>query len=120
TERPVGVQEHEFASDPEDVARHRAGANGEPELLLHDDLRGYSWNIAKTGWLNLGSGTLDARGVRAAWQRARAHFEALGHVPASAVHELDRVKGHSYYLFHDANLEACECERAFLVGDALG
>ena len=71
---PVGVQEHEFRADPDAVARARIGRDGEPELLLHDDLRGYSWNVPKTDWLNVGSGTVDPHEVRAAWLRAREHF----------------------------------------------
>ena len=44
----------------------RIGADGEPELLLHDDLRGYSWIVPKTDWLNVGCGTVDPTEVRAA------------------------------------------------------
>ena len=119
-EPPVGVQEHEFQAPAADVAAHRIGRDGEPELLLHQDLRGYSWNIAKTDWLNVGCGTLAAREVRDAWRDARAYFEASGHVPPSARDGLDHMAGHSYYLFHPSNLEACERDGAMLVGDALG
>ena len=83
----------------------RAGRDGEPELLLHDDLRGYSWNVPKTDWLNVGSGTVEPHEVRAAWQKARAHFSAAGHVPAESAAELDAMKGHTYYLFDPAHLE---------------
>jgi menaquinone-9 beta-reductase len=71
---PVGVQEHEFQVDAAAVARTRIGDDGEPELLLHDDLRGYAWNVPKTDWLNVGVGTVDPTEVRGAWQRAREHF----------------------------------------------
>src|SRR5207247_2272179 len=76
----------------------RPGADGEPELLLHDDLRGYAWNVPKTDWLNVGVGTVNPTEVRAAWTRARDHFRGAGHVPAEAGDALEHVKGHSYYL----------------------
>jgi flavin-dependent dehydrogenase len=101
---PVGVQEHEFRADPAALARTRAGRDGEPELLLHDDLRGYSWNVPKTDWLNVGSGTVEPHEVRAAWRNARAHFSAAGHLPVEAAAELDAMKGHTYYLFDPAHL----------------
>lgn len=117
---PVGVQEREFEADPDQVAATRLGRDGEPELLLHDDLRGYSWNIPKSGWLNLGCGTVAAREVRDAWAQARDFFVAEGHVPTSARPELDRMKGWSYYLFDPSNLVGCERDGALLCGDALG
>lgn len=125
---PVGVQEHEFPADRAAVERTRIGRDGEPELYLHDDLRGYSWNVAKTDWLNLGSGTVDASEVRAAWARARAHFLACGHVPAECVPELEprAMKGYAYYLYDPAHLDgAARADAdgkggAYLVGDALG
>lgn len=118
--RPVGAQELEFQADPDQVAATRMGNDGEPELLLHRDLRGYSWNIPKTDWLNVGCGTSDAKQVRGAWGAAKAFFAERGHVPGGARAELERAKGHSYYLFHPRHLDACEHEGALLVGDALG
>ncbi|HKE15596.1 MAG TPA: FAD-dependent monooxygenase [Kofleriaceae bacterium] len=121
---PVGVQEHEFQADPAAVARTRVGADGEPELYLHDDLRGYSWNVPKTGWLNVGSGTVDPTEVRAAWRAARSHFRGAGHLPDDVDPALDAVKGHSYYLFDPAHLDgAARVDGpggAYLVGDSLG
>ncbi len=123
---PVGVQEHEFRADGAAIARTRAGRDGEPELLLHDDLRGYSWNVPKTDWLNVGAGTVNPNEVRAAWQTARAHFSAAGHLPAEAAADLEAMKGHSYYLFHPAHLEGAARTDAdgkgslTLCGDSLG
>ena len=119
---PVGVQEHEFRSDARAIAQTRKGGDGEPELLLHDDLRGYAWNVPKTDWMNVGVGTLDPGDVRGAWQRARGHFVAQGHVPVVAEPALDQMKGHSYYLFDPAHLGGAVKldERAYLCGDALG
>ncbi|HVZ85388.1 MAG TPA: NAD(P)/FAD-dependent oxidoreductase [Polyangia bacterium] len=117
---PVGVQEHEFPADPAAIARTRAGRDGEPELLLHDDLRGYSWNVPKTDWLNLGSGTVEPHEVRAAWQRARHHFSAAGHVPDEAGAALDAMKGHTYYLFDPAHLDGAARDNVLLCGDSLG
>ena len=116
----VGVQEHEFQCDGAAVARTRAGADGEPELLLHDDLRGYAWNVPKSDWLNVGCGTLDPTEVRAAWQRARDHFRGEGHVPDEAAGGLEHVKGHSYYLFDPAHVAGAAKDGAYLVGDSLG
>jgi flavin-dependent dehydrogenase len=125
---PVGAQEHEFRADREAVMRTRIGRDGEPELYLHQDLRGYSWNVPKTDWLNVGSGTVDANEVRSAWARARAHFLASGHIPAESAGDVEprAMKGWSYYLYHPAHLErAARAEAdgsggAYLVGDSLG
>jgi flavin-dependent dehydrogenase len=88
--------------------------------MLHDDLRGYSWNISKTDWLNVGCGTVDPKQVRAAWIEAREVFERAGSLPESAAPALDHMKGHSYYLFDPSHLDHCERDGALLVGDALG
>ena len=119
-ERPVGVQEHEFAAAPDEVAAHRIGLDGEPELLLHGNLHGYSWNIPKTEWINVGCGTVQPREVRPAWREARAFFEQSGHVPPSARDGLDKMSGHSYYLFREEHLAGAHRDGALLVGDSLG
>jgi menaquinone-9 beta-reductase len=124
--RPVGVQEHEFRTDPAAVARTRVGRDGEPELLLHDDLSGYSWNVPKTDWLNVGTGTVDPKEVRAAWQVARANFRAAGHLPSGADVDLDAMKGYSYFLYHPEHLRGAARVDAdgnggvYLIGDSLG
>lgn len=120
TERAVGVQELEFECGGPAVASTRLGKDGEPELLLHDDFGGYSWNVPKSSWLNVGCGTMDARQVRGAWTTAREHFEHAGHLPPGANDQLDGAKGHSYYLFDPAHLTGCYKDNAFLVGDSLG
>ena len=123
---PVGVQEHEFRADPVAIARTRLGRDGEPELLLHDDLSGYSWNVPKTDWLNVGTGTADPKEVRNAWQSARANFLAAGHLPANTEAELDAMKGYSYYLYHPVHLRGATRVDpdgrggAYLIGDSLG
>ncbi len=119
-DRPVGCQEIEFPAGAPAVAATRIGEDGEPELLLHDDLAGYSWNVPKGEWLNVGSGTAAAKQVRAAWTAARGFFLDAGHLPAAAAGSLDEAEGHSYHLFHAAHLDACHRDGAFLVGDALG
>ena len=115
---PVGVKERELPADAAELAACRAGGDGEPELLLHDDLSGYSWNVPKTDWLNVGSGTARAREVSAAWRRARDLFAP--HLPPSAASALEGLEGWSYHLFEPAHLEACERDGAYLAGDALG
>ncbi|HEY5283909.1 MAG TPA: NAD(P)/FAD-dependent oxidoreductase [Polyangia bacterium] len=123
---PVGVQEHEFRADPGAIANTRIGRDGEPELLLHDDLSGYSWNVPKTDWLNIGTGTVNPKDVRAAWQSARANFRAAGHVPSHLDAELDAMKGYTYYLYHPEHLRgAARVDDdgkggVYLVGDSLG
>ncbi|HZJ56504.1 MAG TPA: NAD(P)/FAD-dependent oxidoreductase [Myxococcaceae bacterium] len=118
--RPVAVQEREFEADPAEVAATRVGADGEPELLLHDDLGGYSWNVPKGCWLNVGTGAAAATRVRSAWAKARDRFLDSGHLPASAREALCHVEGHTYHLFDPAHLDACHRNGAFLVGDSLG
>jgi flavin-dependent dehydrogenase len=118
--QPVAAQEREFAADPAEIAAARLGADGEPELLLHDDLGGYSWNVPKGAWLNVGSGTASAKHVRSAWSAARDFFLASGHLPESARVPLRQVEGHAYHLFHPGHLDGAERDGAFLVGDALG
>jgi hypothetical protein len=82
--------------------------------------------VPKTGWLNVGCGTVDPTEVRAAWERARAHFTAAGHVPGEADAGLDTMKGHSYYLFDPVHLDgAVKVDAdgrggAYLAGDSLG
>jgi len=117
---PVAAQEREFEADAAEVAAARIGADGEPELLLHDGLGGYSWNVPKGAWLNVGTGTAAARRVRSAWASAREFFLESGHLPASAREPLSQPEGHAYYLFDPANLDSCHQDGAFLVGDALG
>lgn len=118
--RAVGVQELELEADPAAIERTRLGRDGEPELVLFDDVGGYGWNVPKSGWLNVGCGTLDANAVRGAWEVTHAHLRAAGHVPPEAETELAHVKGHSYFLYHPAHLEAACRDGALLVGDALG
>jgi len=116
--RALGVQELELQSDAREVARTRLGRDGEPELLLFDNLGGYGWNVPKTDWLNVGCGTLDANAVRDAWRATHAHLAR--HLPAAANAELAHVKGHSYYLFDPAHLAGAMRDDALIVGDALG
>lgn len=125
---PVGAQEHEFRADRDAIAQTRLGRDGEPELLLHPDLRGYSWNVPKTDWLNVGSGTVDPGEVRAAWQHAREHFVARAHVPQQSSTELEpsAMKGHAYFLYQPEHVGAAvrvDADRrggVYLVGDSLG
>ena len=117
---PVAAQEREFESDAVEVSATRIGADGEPELLLHDDLGGYSWNVPKGRWLNVGTGTASARRVRSAFAAARSFFLDSGHLPQSARGPLEKVEGHAYHLFDPAHLETAHADGAFLVGDALG
>jgi len=109
--KPVATQEREFESPVPFI-----GSDGEPEILLHDDLGGYSWSIPKSSWTNVGCGTVDPKALLPAWSQARQFFEnEKGPLPA-----LDAVKGHSYHLFRSENLESCARDGLFLAGDALG
>jgi flavin-dependent dehydrogenase len=123
TDAPAGTQEREFQAGLKEIAACRMGKNGEPQLLLHDDLRGYSWNVPKSDWLNIGTGTFEPREVLPAWKTARAFFEGNGKpgtVPVSARPELDHMKGHGYYVYIPEHLEHCQKDNAFLIGDSLG
>jgi flavin-dependent dehydrogenase len=118
-----GTQEREFEGDPEEIAASRAGKDGEPEILLHDDMKGYSWNVPKGRWLNIGTGTKVAREVVPAWNKARAFFEGNGTpgtIPLSSRPMLDKMKGHGYITFETNHLSFCQADNVFLVGDALG
>ncbi|MEP7230849.1 MAG: NAD(P)/FAD-dependent oxidoreductase [Ginsengibacter sp.] len=118
-----GTQEKEFKSSAEEIAATRAGEDGEPEILLHDDMKGYSWNVPKGEWLNIGSGTLIARDVLPAWTKAKAFFEGngtKGTIPSSASPVLEKMKGHGYVFFNTDHLDFCQAENVFLIGDALG
>jgi menaquinone-9 beta-reductase len=120
---PCGTQEREFEGSPEEIAACRAGADGEPEILLHDDMKGYSWNVPKGQWLNVGTGTKVAREVLPAWSKARALFEdngTAGTIPVSLRPMLDKMKGHGYIGFDPNHLTACQADNVFLIGDALG
>ncbi len=123
---PCGTQEKEFEGNFEEIAACRAGADGEPEILIHDNMRGYSWNVPKSQWLNIGTGTRVAREARPAWQQARAFFQGNGAtglpgtIPRSSRPMLDKMKGHGYVGFATNHLETCQSNQVFLVGDALG
>ncbi len=116
----VAARELELVADASEVAAARAGQDGEPELLLHDDLGGYSWNVPKHEWLNVGTGTSEPRELLQAWSSARKHFSSSGHLPASALPSLNAAKGHTYHLFDASHLQDCARDGAVLVGDALG
>ena len=109
--KPVATQEKEFEGRAPCL-----GADGEPEILVHDDLGGYSWSIPKKDWMNVGCGTVDPKELLKAWSKARGFFEAeKGPLPA-----LDEVKGHSYHLFRGEHLRDCARDGAYLAGDAVG
>jgi flavin-dependent dehydrogenase len=118
--RAVGVQELEFQLDEMSVARTRLGKDGEPELVLFDDIGGYGWNVPKSDWLNVGCGTLDATAARGAWKHTHDHLRTAGHLPERADAELAHIKGHSYFLFEPVHLDAAHRDGALLVGDSLG
>jgi len=118
--RAVGVQELELQVGAAPVARTRLGRDGEPELVLFDDVGGYGWNVPKSDWINVGCGTLDATAARGAWRTTHDHLRATGHLPAEAEAELDHIKGHSYFLFEPVHLDAAYRDHALLVGDSLG
>jgi menaquinone-9 beta-reductase len=118
-----GTQEREFEGNLDEIIACRAGNDGEPEILLHDDMKGYSWNVPKGQWLNIGTGTKVAREVIPAWTRARAFFEGNGTggtIPVSSRPMLDKMKGHGYIIFETNHLSLCQQDNVFLVGDALG
>ena len=87
-------------------------------------MKGYSWNVPKGQWLNIGTGTKVAREVVAAWNKARAFFEGNGNgagtIPLSSRPLLDKMKGHGYIIFETSHLKFCQADNVFLVGDALG
>jgi flavin-dependent dehydrogenase len=118
--RAVGVQELELQLDEMSVARTRLGRDGEPELILFDDIGGYGWNVPKSDWINVGCGTLDATAARSGWRHTHDHLRATGHLPATAEPALEHIKGHSYFLFEPVHLDAAYRDQAFLVGDSLG
>ena len=118
--RAVGVQELELQLDTISVARTRLGKDGEPELVLFDDIGGYGWNVPKSDWINVGCGTLDATAARNAWRHTHDHLRAAGHLPPGAEPALEHIKGHSYFLFEPVHLDAAYRDQAFLVGDSLG
>ena len=118
--RAAGVQELELESEPAAIARARIGEDGEPELVLFDDLSGYGWNVPKSSWLNVGCGTLDATKVRDRWRLTHAHLRQAGHLPDEVEPNLAHMKGHSYYLFDPAHLAGAARDGVLLVGDALG
>jgi len=119
----AGTQEKEFEGNLEEIAACRAGEDGEPEILLHDDMQGYSWNVPKSNWLNIGAGTKNANEVKAAWNESRAFFEgneSQGTIPISSGPTLDKMKGHGFASFATKYLAFCYADNVFLVGDALG
>lgn len=115
-----GTQEKEFEAGLDEVAATREGEDGEPEIFLHDDVKGYSWNVPKGEWLNIGTGTLIARDVLPAWTKARNFFHENGTIPSSAQPTLEKMKGHGYIFFNTNHLDHCQKDNTFLIGDSLG
>lgn len=118
-----GTQEREFKGDLEEIVACRSGEDGEPEIFMHDDMKGYSWNVPKGHWLNVGTGTKVAREVLPAWHKARAFFEGngtSGTIPIASRPMLDKMKGHGYIGFNTDHLKSCQANNVFLIGDALG
>ena len=118
--RALGVQELELQTDRAAVERTRLGRDGEPELVLFDDVGGYGWNVPKSDWLNVGCGTLDASAVHDAWKVTQDHLRAANHIPQEVEPELEHLKGHSYFLYDPVHLERAAQDNALLVGDSLG
>jgi flavin-dependent dehydrogenase len=118
--RALGVRELELQTEASAIQRTRLGNDGEPELLLFDDVGGYGWNVPKADWLNVGCGTLDATAVHDAWRTTYDHLRAAGHVPSEIDDDLSHMKGHSYFLFAPEHLERASRDNALLAGDALG
>ena len=118
-----GTQEKEFEGDLSEITACRVGKDGEPEILLHDDMKGYSWNVPKGNWLNVGTGTLKASDVLPAWSKARTFFEGNGTpgtIPVASRPVLEKMKGHGYVFFDTSHLDFCQADNVLIIGDALG
>ncbi len=119
-ETPYTALQLEFQGNKREIAASRMGTEGDPEFLFHNDMRGFSWNVAKTDWINIGAATLMPKTLHKKWKDTKAFFTTAGHIPVSAHPMLENMKGCLQYLFTPGRLDACQNETAFLVGDALG
>jgi flavin-dependent dehydrogenase len=111
----VVAQEVEFALDRNE--RQAWATEPEcPELYFSRDMNGYGWCVCKGGYLNVGFGQLETRGLRQATSGFIAFLEACGRVPRNRGWNW---RGHAYAL-NDGLARRVVSDGVLLVGDAAG
>jgi menaquinone-9 beta-reductase len=111
----IAAQEVEFAIDPQD----RKGftiRNEAPELYFCRDLKGYGWCFRKQGYMNIGFGRLDSRGLPKQTAEFVEFLEHAGRIPP----RLNlRWRGHAYLLAGQTGRRVVD-DGVMLIGDAAG
>ena len=87
-----------------------------PELYFCQDLKGYGWCFRKEGYLNIGFGRLDSRGLPKQTAEFVDFLKAKGRIPPNGSW---RWKGHAYLLAGDTG-RSLVADGVVLVGDAAG
>ena len=110
----IAAQEVEFAVEASAPAF--AIAEEVPELYFCQDLKGYGWCFRKEGYLNIGFGRLDSRGLPKQTAEFVDFLKAKGRIPPNGSW---RWKGHAYLLAGETG-RSLVADGVVLVGDAAG
>lgn len=110
----IAAQEVEFAMEAS--ASACAIAEEVPELYFCQDLKGYGWCFRKEGYLNIGFGRVDSKGVPKQTAGFVDFLERRGRISRSRPW---RWKGHAYLLAGDTGRPPI-ADGVVLIGDAAG
>jgi flavin-dependent dehydrogenase len=111
----VAAQEVEFAIDPDN--RDAFAIDDEvPELYFCRDLKGYGWCFGKQGFLNVGFGRLDSRGLPKLTSEFVDFLKRARRIPAACDW---RWRGHAYLVAGETGRNPID-DGVMLIGDAAG
>jgi flavin-dependent dehydrogenase len=110
----IAAQEVEFAMEAS--ASAFAIAEEVPELYFCQDLKGYGWCFRKAGYLNIGFGRLDSKGVPKQTAEFVDFLKTKGRISRNGSW---RWKGHAYLLAGDTGRPPV-ADGVVLIGDAAG
>ena len=111
----IAAREVEFAIDPDD--RDGFAIDQEvPELYFCPDLKGYGWCFRKQGFMNVGFGRLDSRGLPKQTSEFVDFLKRTHRIRADGEW---RWRGHAYLLAGDTGRKTVG-DGVMLIGDAAG
>jgi len=111
----IAAQEVEFPIDPHERQAFTIRSEA-PELYFCRDLKGYGWCFRKQGYMNIGFGKLDSRGLPKQTAEFAEFLEHAGRIPP----RLNlRWRGHAYLLGGEMGRRVVD-DSVMLIGDAAG